>query len=346
MLYKNEELLNLKDTSNKEVELVLNRMKEIKKEYKFPLKFVFNYCRRHDGNGIIGGLCVSVPLTVTVTDENGFHSVWTYQDKPPKYDKSTGNFEFEPCLLINGDIVLYEKDIEYVYFLLDICPLIKTGFLKVQDTAKEAKSKNTEIAGKSALGFYTSTLSPLTDENIRVLAIANGVNVDGLDEEETKFALRKAVEDRAHHKGVKEYERFIEDTKMGEKTYIKYNIQKAKEEGRVNWIDPKEGIGGKWEIYDTANALVDTVNIQPKDIQQRFDILTDYIFKNKELQDIIAGDEEVKDYSEYTSDDCIGKNYPFVSNVAKAKGLELFPNGRKAGVKLLVEMIKELESKQ
>ena len=345
MFYKENEVINLKDTESPEVKEIIEGIKEIKETYKFPIKVEYGYVR--DSEGIIyGGRCISIPLSEVYIDKNGFRSVFTYQDSLPTYNNQTQQYQFIQSKVITGDIHIAENEIEWAYYLLKISNVFKNGFVKVRDSAIEAKATNKKIGGKAALEFYTSALSPFNTEQITKIAIANGVEVKDKTEDEIKVDLRRTIEDRANRKGNYIYERFINDTKFGEDVELRVNIQKAKESGKVIYVSPKDGYGAKWDVYNSEDEFVESVPIMPQDVKdKRYEVLLNAVMRSEKLKNAINGvSGEEEDFANIPFSALEGKNYQFVYNVARAKGIDMIgDNGKKASLKLLLERLAKLE---
>lgn len=249
-------VVNYKDSNSGHAKFIKEKISEIKKNYKYPIKIKDRFGLRLNASGVAEPDKVqSLPLTHTIINKEGFPETWKYVKNPKK--DARGEI-IKERVKIEGKLFIQERDAELAFYLIYISPYIRTGKLIIEDIAKEAKETVKAKAKMIATRYLLyDEESPIYHEEklLRTIALSFGVanaNDNSLYTiEQVKLALENAIESgeiaNDEERNEKAFKRALEyDDKLKQKAFIQEAVDKGIlefKEGTNTWaILSKEGV--------------------------------------------------------------------------------------------------------
>jgi len=204
--------LNLRDGNTKAEKWVIARMKAIKDKkdlvvIKDPKPYKYDDRGRKlkkEANGF--------KLTTRRINDNGAYENWAYCTKS-KTNPNTGNKEFVPAhyIMVGEDYLNPGKDSERIFFLTEIMNVSDYGLI-VEDKEKDAQVQLSKEVEEGDVAMYIkSNRSPLTVDQLRLLALSWGMgNANELPESILRIDFFKRVSESKGKRG-RGYKGFLQD---------------------------------------------------------------------------------------------------------------------------------------
>ena len=153
-----------------------SKLSEIR-EYKFPLRFKTKFSRRINPTGEPEPeQGIRVLHSGQLELKNGTAEKVTYSKTMPRM--RAGRLDFATGEFVTNALLVTEKELDKAYFMLYICPVIKKGYLKLENKKEEAK-KELEAGSKMAFVYYylADPDNPFyhDEKKIRQVALSLGV---------------------------------------------------------------------------------------------------------------------------------------------------------------------------
>jgi hypothetical protein len=288
MLYKNDELVDLKKPEYKWLEKEFASIRQMSN----PIKIKLLSLPGINPTGMKEPIpSYSIPFRASIMRE-GMSETWTYTKNRPNIIDGELKFTTRSIRIDDGVIFIDPvKDTDLAYYLIYISSLLKQGF-KLEDLEKEAEKTIIEISAESALVFYlTSEMSPLLENTnkLRDMASSWGIpNADTMGVNQLKLKLKDVVaKSEADYivtkRGIKE---FTDEIKSFD-TITKFRslLQKAIDRKIIGFNNQQNA--WFWLDKSTGEFSEYIVPVMPIQLSQKNEVLFEFFRINAELYDII-----------------------------------------------------------
>jgi hypothetical protein len=268
-LRKKPEAGSLEEKLQKQVMEGLQRVRTRKK----PIKIKRNYKIRKDSNGImILPSPVATPMSQMVLGDDGMKHKWKYSKEGVKKDRITDAYIPDKLRVLTEIIVDPRNDPEQAYFLTEVMDLQALG-LHLEDREKEAMQRLEKEEEELDVQFMIKNKrSPLTDNDIIVLAMAYGVGEEDDPIPVLKEELWLKVKS-LHEADSDTYQKFLSDAdSMGKEVKVNAYVNKAEKAGLI------QVKGLSWVYADSGHTIC---AIPGSRIQKAKLALAEYLLKNE-----------------------------------------------------------------
>jgi hypothetical protein len=335
MIYVNGTLLDItQDTPY--VKEYLSKREELLKNYEFPMVFTTRREPIINPSGVAEPPKIIIIPAASVVQEEFGTVEWRYTNSISR------NGRYSPrSIMINGEIAVGKEDLDLAFFLLyksQHGP--KSGLLYLKDAKREADEY---VSKKAALSGLTYILydedSPLSDEDVRTIALALGIsNAD--DKKYTTNQVKLMIEQEVI-KGETSgdtfcnYKTFKEFSRVNDWVKLLARIQKLYDKKVIEY----DYVDGCFYLINQEGQRINRLyKISASDYAQKDRLLARKLMEDKVMLSLLnehAGEKVDGDLDILTEEELSELSMDALRGLAKRKGIKSFGISKEELIKQL-----------
>lgn len=280
----------------------------IEREYKFPIIIRTRREPIINPTGVMEAPKNVMLPAVSVINDGKTNVEWRYTPSHPRM--VNGSLEYPLKRIFLKEVNYFtEKDLDLVIYLMFLAsPGVRDGFLYIENKKREA-DEYARIRGQlSAVTFYLyDESSPLTDWDVRTIALALGISNAGSQEfttNQVRMMIEEAVkEGELSGSYICNYERFKEHALVGERTKLFASIQRLFDMNRLRY---DISLSTFILLDENGNDIEQLYKISSSDYIRRVELFANYVRSNPKVAEILSdilGEEITSKEVKYTKKD-------------------------------------------